>query len=64
MSFNSDAIDAAAEIILLKIKKGELGEACCMSAVNPQIREHLKSASFDDFDLNYERLLQIISLDY
>jgi mannose-6-phosphate isomerase class I len=93
MSFELKAIDAAAEAILLKIKNGELGEACCMSAVNspiaesweiagqlaentvlsksqqerildalnPQIREHLKSTGFDDFDLIYERLLQLIA---
>jgi len=94
MSFNLKVIDAAAETVLLKIKNGELGEACCMSAVNsptteawelagqlaektalsksqqesilealnPQIQEHLKSTGFDDFDLIYERLLQLISL--
>jgi len=95
MSFKLKTIDAAAETILLKIKNGEPGEACCMSAVNspitdsweiagqlventvlsksqqksildalnPQIREHLKSTGFDDFDLIYERLLQLISAD-
>jgi len=94
MSFNLNAINTAAETILLKINKGELTEACCMSAVNsptteaweiagqltenvalsksqqesilealnPQIREHLKSTGFDDFDLIYERLLQLILL--